>query len=128
MGNSPGKPPKKDRPPEVFPDGRFPEGKKKEKLHFTHERNRTVVERAKQYAWQRDKTLPCEVCKFSFVDEYGELGEKFIEAHHIYPVAGLQPRQGTKVEDIALVCANCHRMLHGGKKTLTIEELKSLRS
>ncbi|UZW66371.1 hypothetical protein OC195_21405 [Priestia flexa] len=32
----------------------------------------------------------------------------------------------TKVEDIALVCANCHRMLHRQRPWLSISELKQL--
>jgi putative restriction endonuclease len=114
-------------PPERFPnESGFVEGARKEKLHHGHERNSTVIRLAKQFAWQRDETLPCEVCEFSFIKKYGELGDKFIEAHHKKPVAGLKPGQRTRVEDIALVCPNCHRMLHCGGKTRTIEDLKKL--
>jgi len=125
IGDSPEKPPQKDTPPQ-FPNMEgVPEGGKKEELHCIYERNRAVVELAKLFAWQRDRTLPCEVCGFSFVKAYGELGEKCIEAHHKTPVASLKPGQLVKVEDIALVCANCHRTLHRGKETLSIEELKT---
>jgi hypothetical protein len=124
MGDSPDKPPQRDTPPKFPNTEGVPGGKKKQELHYIYERNRTVVELAKQYAWQRDRTLPCEVCGFSYVKAYGELGEEYIEAHHKTPVASLKPKQLVKVEDIALVCANCHRMLHRGEKTLSIEELK----
>jgi len=122
---------KSSKPPHLpqddYPDeSGFPEGRKRRALHYGHERNQTVIKLAKQYASQRDETLPCEVCTFSFIEKYGELGERFIEAHHKKPVASLKPGQRTKVEDIALVCANCHRMLHSGDKTLSVAELKKL--
>jgi len=53
------------------------------------------------------------------------LGKEFTEAHPKQPVADLKPKQLSYVEDIALVCANCHRMLHRGTETLSIEELKT---
>jgi predicted HNH restriction endonuclease len=34
--------------------------------------------------------------------------------------------EATKVEDIALVCSNCHRMLHRKRHWLSINELKQL--
>lgn len=122
---------KSPKPPHLplddYPDeSGFPEGRKRKALHFGHERNQTVIKLAKQYASLRDETLPCEVCTFSFIDKYGEHGDRFIEAHHKKPVASLKPGQRTKVEDIALVCANCHRMLHNGDKTLSVAELKKL--
>jgi hypothetical protein len=124
IGRSP-KPP--HLPQDDFPDeSGFPEGRKRKELHCGHERNQTVVKLAKQYASLRDETLPCEVCEFSFIKKYGELGDRFIEAHHKKAVASLKPGQRTKVPDIALVCANCHRMLHAGKKTLSVEELRKL--
>lgn len=32
----------------------------------------------------------------------------------------------TKIEDIAIVCSNCHRMLHRKRPWLSINELKQL--
>jgi len=104
----------------------FPEGKEKRRLHLIRERNQTVVAKAKKLALQRDPMLRCEVCGFSFSQAYGELGSEFIEAHHKTPLAKLKPNSETKVEDLGMVCANCHRMLHRGKKVLTIEELRAI--
>jgi hypothetical protein len=123
--------PEPERPAKLAPlvqqlgdaDEAFPEGREKELLHRTHERNRTVVALAKQWAAQRDRWLPCDVCGFSFRRAYGDLGENFIEAHHRLHVATLKANNLTRVGDIALVCANCHRMLHTGQRTLTVDEL-----
>lgn len=119
--------PDKPLPDPIDPDMLwFPEGFEKRRLHFIHERNRALVSNAKSIGRERDPLLRCEVCSFSFTDRYGSLGTGFIEAHHKRPVATLRAGSRTHVEDIALVCANCHRMLHAGDRTLSIEELKAL--
>ena len=32
----------------------------------------------------------------------------------------------TKLEDLALICANCHRMIHAQKPWLSVEELRAI--
>lgn len=104
----------------------FPEGAKKQKLHEYRERNSELVKKAKEIGLAKDPSLPCEVCGFSYVKKYGLIGEGFIEAHHKKPVADLKPGDKTLIKDIALVCGNCHRMIHSGKShTLSIEEIKA---
>lgn len=55
--------------------------------------------------------LQCEVCDFHFGRFYGDLGEDYIEVHHVLPLHVSGPRE-TKLEDLALLCSNCHRMCH----------------
>lgn len=91
----------------------FLEGKRKERLHQFRERNPEVIRQAKQRALQQHGYLRCACCNFDFEKTYGSLGEDFIEGHHIIPVSTLhEDGEETRVEDIALVCSNCHRMLH----------------
>ena len=113
--------------PNPYNDG-FPEGQKKRVLHEKRERNRKLIQKAKEIALKKDPLLCCEICNFSFKKSYNMLRDGFIEAHHKTPVAELKENSKTKIEDLALVCANCHRMLHyyGGNKTLSIEELKNI--
>ncbi len=120
-------PPRKAVPDPVDPDYlSFPEGAEKRRLHLTRERNRALISKAKALGLERDPALKCEVCDFSFIEEYGERGKGFIEAHHKQPIAELKAGSRTRVEDIVLVCANCHRMLHTGDRTLSVEELRKL--
>jgi len=49
------------------------------------------------------------------------LGRGFIQAHHTIPVSELRKESKTKVRDIALVCSNCHRMLHRRRPWLRID-------
>lgn len=123
VGPSPKKP---DVDIDFIDDESYAEGAIKRRLHHQHERNRMVVSKAKNLAWKRNPVLPCDVCGFSFSEVYGKRGEKFIEAHHRQPVAELEPGSRTRVKDISLLCANCHRIIHRGSHTLTIDELHQL--
>jgi 5-methylcytosine-specific restriction enzyme A len=71
--------------------------------------------------------IRCKVCGFDFAAVYGQIGEGFIEVHHIEPVSGILP--GTIVDpakDLAPVCPNCHAMLHRRKPPYSIDELRSM--
>jgi hypothetical protein len=104
----------------------FPEGKEFYRLHKSKERNKAVIDLAKKKAKDRDPLLCCSVCDFSFLKKYGVIGEDFIEAHHTKPLSETTEEVETKVEDLALVCSNCHRMLHRKRPWLSISNLKSI--
>lgn len=108
-------------------DSGFPEGKSKLKQHICKERNQKVIKLAKEN-FKRDHNgkLYCEICGFNFYDKYGDIGQDFIEGHHIIPISEMKEGDITKVEDIILVCSNCHRMLHRKRPWLTKDKLKEL--
>jgi len=109
-------------------DNYYLEGEEKRKYieHKYYERNSEVIQLAKQQAKQQNK-LFCEICKFDFSKKYGDIGKDFIECHHIVPIATGGIRK-TKIEDLALVCSNCHRMLHkkNNGNYLSIYELSEI--
>lgn len=104
----------------------FPEGRLTEKIHTRRERNANLVKLAKQNMKRSQGKLVCQVCSFDFEEMYGALGEGFIEAHHTIPVSELDEDAQTRIEDIALVCSNCHRMLHRRRPWLEMHQLKNL--
>lgn len=101
----------------------FPEGKEKERLHKYKERNPAVIKKAKEGFKARYGRLHCEVCGFDFERTYGGIGADYIEGHHTKPVSELEEESMTNVDDILLVCANCHRMLHRKRPCLSKDEL-----
>jgi len=103
----------------------FPEGKILYRQHRIRERNKQLVSKAKDMAL-RSGQLKCTVCGFDFFEMYGEIGKGFIECHHIIPVSEYKDNKTTKLTELALVCSNCHRMLHRRRPWLTIEELASI--
>ncbi|PGY11982.1 HNH endonuclease [Bacillus cereus] len=102
----------------------FSEGKQILKTHLSYERNSKVIPLAKEhFKQQHGGKLFCEICGFDFYETYGELGKDYIEGHHITPVSQLKEGEKTKIEDIIMVCSNCHRMLHRRKPWLNKKEL-----
>lgn len=104
----------------------FPEGKIVERTHLLRERNPQLAAAAKRNFITDKGKLFCVVCSFDFEEKYGKRGRGFIEAHHTIPVSEMLPGDETKLEDIALVCSNCHRMLHRYRPWLNMDSLKKL--
>lgn len=102
------------------------EGRILTRVHRSRERNQKLV--AKRKAQRReecDGALKCEACDFDFVVKYGDRGDGFAECHHKIPLAESGATK-TRLDDLAILCANCHRMIHVRKPMLTVEELRSL--
>lgn len=104
------------------------EGKIKYKKHKTRERDKSIVKKKKRHFKQIHGKLFCEACGFSFGRNYGDRafkkGEEFIECHHNIPLHEEDTRRLTRLSDLSLLCANCHRMVHTKSPWLTIDELK----
>jgi len=97
------------------------EGNKILQMHYAYERNRKLAEKRKAKAIREHK-LECEICGFSFPRKYGQ---EYIECQHLTPL-GKGVVRNTSLEDLSLVCSNCHRMLHRKieGEYLSIEELR----
>lgn len=95
-------------------------------IHQSRERKGEI--RNKKIAHTISKNLPlkCACCNFSFESVYGERGRGYIEVHHKKPVSSLVPGEKTRIEDLELLCSNCHRMIHRNKPWLSVDELKNL--
>ncbi|MBB4367760.1 hypothetical protein GGD63_000529 [Bradyrhizobium sp. cir1] len=91
-------------------------------------RRREASMRAKkiQAALWQHKALKCEVprCNFDFAVTYGDLGKEFAHVHHLRPLSEA-PAEGRKIElkDLAIVCANCHAMIHRGGQCRPLAEV-----
>jgi 5-methylcytosine-specific restriction enzyme A len=72
----------------------------------------------------------CMGCGFDFKRIYGARGADYIEAHHLTALHELPTGKAVSMNtetDFAVLCANCHRMIHRKKPMLTLEELQSLK-
>jgi 5-methylcytosine-specific restriction protein A len=94
------------------------------RLHRALDRNTSASRQAK-----RVLGYVCQGCGFDFEAVYGPAGRHAIEAHHLTPPAelsedepvGLDPRR-----DFAVLCANCHRIMHRKGGPATVAELRLL--
>lgn len=102
------------------------EGQILSRTHRYRERDKSLVRKKKAQFFGSYQRLFCEVCGFDFEKTYGNRGSDFIECHHTKPVSSLEVGGKTKLSELAMVCSNCHRMIHRKKPWLTLAELKSL--
>ncbi|MCD2316379.1 HNH endonuclease [Sphingomonas sp. IC-11] len=93
------------------------------RLHKRYERDPKLV-KEKRNAAAAAGSLACEVCNFDFEAAYGELGAGYVEVHHTKPVHTLHRRTRTKLSDLAVLCANCHRMAHRKRIPLDLEAVR----
>ena len=108
-------------------DDEFSEGKELLKLHLTRERNQYLIARSKQkFKDEHGGRLYCEICGFDFAEVYGGLGNGFIEAHHTKPISEMKPDEKTKVEDMLMLCSNCHSTIHRRKPWATKKDIKEI--
>jgi 5-methylcytosine-specific restriction enzyme A len=71
----------------------------------------------------------CQGCSLEFAKKYGPVGEGYIEAHHLTPISELPKELKTDLnikEHFAVLCANCHRIMHRKNGPKTIQELKAI--
>ncbi len=85
------------------------EGRLLTALHVRRERNPKV--RRMLLDDRRQKGFRCEICGLARSDLEESLQEAMFEAHHLVPLAEAGERK-TKLADLALLCACCHRLIH----------------
>ena len=105
-------------------DEEFQEGAVLTRLHKRRERDPKASAKKKAAVLQEKGKLQCEACGFDFAVAYGQLGIGFAECHHRLPLASLGSRTGTRLGDLAILCANCHRMIHKTRPLMSVEEFK----
>ncbi|MDB1090177.1 HNH endonuclease [Streptomyces sp. ACA25] len=114
------------QPDDEEPDDDFsaPEGRLLLRRHRARERNKGLRKKKIDAVLRRGGSVACEVCGFDFEEVYGERGAGYIECHHVVPLH--EAGEGrTKLSDLALICANCHRMIHRRAPWPTPAELRA---
>lgn len=105
----------------------FAEGRLLTQLHYRRERSRKL--RTALFTEKSKSGFVCEICDFSRRALPLELQSALFEAHHLVPVAEAGERR-TKVSDLALLCACCHRLIHKlisrERRWISVSEARSL--
>lgn len=67
----------------------------------------------------------CEGCGVNFAKKHSGLGRHCLVVHHRKQLKDTDQPVETKLSDLAVVCANCHMMIHMNReKALTLSQLK----
>jgi 5-methylcytosine-specific restriction protein A len=88
----------------------FQEGRLLTAMHFRRERAPKL--RAKLLALRRKQgVLSCDACNVRPIAVGLEFEDAIFEAHHLLPLGVTGPTV-TRLADLSLLCANCHRLIH----------------
>ena len=101
------------------------EGRYLLRLHRVWERKPALRAKKIRSVHARGERLICESCGFDFEKTYGDRGQGFIECHHVEPLHQTGERS-TTIRDLALLCSNCHRMIHRKPPWPTPSQLRDL--
>jgi 5-methylcytosine-specific restriction protein A len=97
--------------PEVDEDEEFLEGRLLTRLHKARERDHKLRSRVIARA-RRATGIRCEACGAKpRIASSAALEAAEFEVHHVQPLA-LAVERRTRLDDVALLCAGCHRLVH----------------
>lgn len=69
----------------------------------------------------------CEACRVDFSTLLGGLGARALQVHHKNQLAQAESEIVTRLEDLAVLCANCHSLVHAAVGLpMPVEELQAL--
>lgn len=103
-----------------------PEGRRRWQAHFRIERSKALVEAKKARVLRDTQALACEACGFDFAAFYGPSGNGFCEVHHRIALADREEGTETNLDNLAILCANCHRVIHRKSPMPTVEEFREM--
>lgn len=102
------------------------EGGRRWKQHFVRERKRSIVEAKKRDVLAKTGKLTCEACSFNFTEFYRPYAVNYCEVHHLRPLAELDESLVTTLDDLAILCSNCHRVIHLIEPMPSVEKLAGM--
>ena len=112
----------------VEEDEEFIEGRVLTAVHRRRERNPKLRERF-LHKRRGAGTLKCDCCNEGPKAAALDLGLAGFETHHVTPLAQSSGTT-TRLSDLALLCATCHRLIHRAihlkKRWVGVEELKAI--
>lgn len=114
---------------EIDEDDYFTEGRVVTETHRRRERNPQV--RSKLIEQRKTQgEFKCDICDCGPFSDEPDLAECIFEAHHIIPLSTNASSIKTRLEDMALLSASCHRFIHRAislkKAWVSIDEAKKL--
>jgi 5-methylcytosine-specific restriction endonuclease McrA len=114
----------------IFYDENISEGRSSAKTILVRERSKKLREKAIEFFTDSDGVIKCCICGYEFGKTFGDYGKGYIEIHHKKPVYQYDDKDvesvlSEAINNLAPVCANCHRMLHH-KKGVAFDEIKKI--
>lgn len=110
---------------EVDPSEKYIEGHCRTVAVNKYERNPAARKKCIEFYGAR-----CSMCEIDFEEQYGEYAKGFIHVHHLRALHSIgEEYEVDPINDLILVCPNCHAMIHrlkGGEEMGKAELRKRL--
>ena len=82
--------------------------------------------RLRELAMQKAKGV-CAACEVNFARLLNGAGKRVLQVHHRQQLSSTDEPRLTRVEELAVVCANCHMLIHiDPRSPMAVEELRLL--
>jgi hypothetical protein len=101
------------------------EGEPRMFFHIRRERDPALAKAKRASILATGGQATCEACGFAAHVTYPGLVGDVCEIHHRLPLAEGTHAVVTRLEDLAVLCANCHRAIHKTKPLMTVEAFRS---
>lgn len=113
--------------PPIAPDAELSvvEGDPRLFFHLRRERDPKIVRAKLKAALAVNGRIQCEACGFATQVTFPGLSGEVCEVHHRLPLGSASELVETRLEDLALLCANCHRAIHRTNPIMSVEEFRS---
>lgn len=97
---------------------------------FTINRNAKARKKCLDYYFPKNCDYSCLLCGFDFKKQYGSLGSKLIEVHHIESHTTKSKTEGSHeidpIKDLIPICSNCHSIIHRERPAVAIDRMKEI--
>lgn len=118
---------------------RFASGRLKQMILSNVRAVENTLTETRRYTRKRDRSLrqqalvqargTCEACCIKYGDYLDGLGGKVLQVHHRRQLAASDAPRLTNIRELAVVCANCHSLIHANsRRAISVERLRRLLS
>lgn len=115
---------------EIMTEGRDEHGSQTLRQAKLYRQHRTIERQAghSKEVKRRQGTI-CNGCDRDLADRYGRVAQGLIDAHHLTPLSALEEGEIVHfhpVKDFAVLCPNCHRVIHRMPDVSDVAGLRAL--
>lgn len=100
------------------------EGDPRMYFHLRRERDPAISEAKRQAIKAMHGKLSCESCAFTTPAAFPGFEGELCEIHHRLPLAFASEPVKTSLNDLAVLCPNCHRAIHRITPLMSVEEFR----
>ena len=102
------------------------EGNRKLFVHYKQERAPGLRQKKITQFLQTNPELFCEICCENAAEFPEDMRKRIFEVHHIIPISQYDGSQITDMDNLAVLCANCHRAIHYRKPPPALAEFQDI--